>query len=214
MNIYQYLLAVVVIPISSNLSQAVEFDLFFEEADAGINWSGVVDTTTDTLSIYDWAVTGNDFYPRSSSLPMTFSAVSGAFGSYDIPDDWDGSLNNWGFISDSTWLEYNWTNAATEKDGGDLAFGGTNPPPLAVGLTLEYTPSSATESGGLIFLTPEHFARTYTNEHTYTDVLNGGGTVLKATTVKLDGAILAVPEPSSSLLLLMGAAGALTRRKR
>ncbi len=216
MNTPKYALAAVLLPLFVSSAQAVEFTLKFEEADAGIRWTGIVDSTADTLAITAWDVTGNQFYPTSNSLPMMFSAVSGEFGSYDVPDDWDGNLENWGFISDNTWLDYQWTNAATEKDGGDLAFGGINPPPLAVGLTLEYTPSSIQQSGDLFFITPEHFARTYTDTHTLASPLHGAN--LTATSMKLDGveisAAQAVPEPSSALLLLVGAAGALVRRKR
>lgn len=209
MNILNHLLATILLPATASTALAAEFTLEFEQESAGVNWSGIVDTTADTLTISDWSVTGDSFYPASTSRPITFNAVSGDADVYDIPDDWDGTLSNWGFLSESAWSNYEWTDAATEATGvkgAAISFDIQDvTPSLAVGLTLDLVPGKDDKSG----FVADSFARTYTNDYTYSNEPNG---TITATTVRFDA--VAVPEPSSAMLLLVGAAGALTRRKR
>lgn len=75
------------------------FSVEFTDLD-GPQWSGLVDTTTDTATINSWIENpgGTDFW-TPVNLPLTLIAVDGS-GNYDVPDNWDGSIDNtWGFLS-------------------------------------------------------------------------------------------------------------------
>jgi len=185
---------------------AVDFNIEFQDTSSGIDWSGVVDTTADTLSITDWTVTGNSLYPAviSDGAPMVFDAVSGDNGSFDVPDSWDGSLNNWGFLSRLGWLQYSWTNKS-QQEGGDFSFSATNNNKIGLGV-IEF-------DGGARIVDGQEVTgnqRNYSSTPAFTDSANGR----TATPTTFTATPVPVPEPSSVMLLFVGAAGLLTHRKR
>ncbi len=207
MNIPRYALTLLAIPLTTSSALAVDFNVFFEDTSTGVDWTGVVDTTTDTLSISQWNTTGNEFYLGQSSLPIIFNAVTGSDGSFDIPDTWDGTLTNWGFVSENPFTTYQWT----DRFGSEIAFDLPNTNGVGVGVIETYIEESIIGSGKGATVTPARVDRTYTNSAATHDPINSR--TLTATTFTTTSAE-AVPEPSSAMLLLVGAAGALTRRKR
>jgi hypothetical protein len=82
----------------------------------GLHFTGTVDTTTDLLTIHSWQDEDPDRW--GPQLPAVWPAIyirediSNAFPErgtpyrfpltnadyFDIPDDWDGSIDQWGFI--------------------------------------------------------------------------------------------------------------------
>jgi len=75
------------------------FSVSFTDLD-GPQWSGLLDTTTDAVSINSWIENpgGTDFW-TPATLPLTLIAVDGS-GLYDVPDNWNGIIDNtWGFLS-------------------------------------------------------------------------------------------------------------------
>jgi len=207
MNNYKSLIVVLAMSCSASPLLAVDYKIHFQDATTGIDWSGVVDTTTNTLSITEWTATGNDFYPTaiSENNPVVFNAVTGANSSYDIADVWDGTMPNWGFLSELNWANYNWTNKPAQESGEGVAFFSSEPSKIGLGVKEVFQP----EIRGDDFIIPAGNQRTYTGAQKFTDQVNGNSEIT-ATNFTVE----AVPEPSSVMLLLVGATGLLARRKR
>ncbi|MBX3432818.1 MAG: hypothetical protein KF847_05825 [Pirellulales bacterium] len=78
-------------------------------------WTGVVDTTTNTLTINTWIelpLHGAEFWVPQN-LPLVWPAKHfndlGEAADYDVPDDFDGTIDQtWAFISDQTLREMAW----------------------------------------------------------------------------------------------------------
>jgi hypothetical protein len=74
-------------------------------------WTGVVDTTTDLLTIRTWQelpLHGNEFW-IPQSLPMVWPARNSSGGLFDVPDTFDGRINDsFAFISDLTLRQMDW----------------------------------------------------------------------------------------------------------
>jgi len=206
MPITKYIFAALAIPFTTSLSQATDYDVVFVDTNSGVNWTGVVNTKKDTLSISQWTATGFDMFPKQDSLPMIFNAVTGASGNYDIPDTWDGSLTNWGFVSENAFVNYNWI----DSNGGEIGIDLPNTNGIGIGVIETYVEESIIGSGKGATVTPARVDRTYTDSPTMSDPINGRN----LTPTTFTASPVPVPEPSSALLLLVGAAGALTRRKR
>jgi hypothetical protein len=60
--------------------------------------SGIVDTTTDTFSIYSWTDTSLSWTPSSTQFPIEMQAFTSSGSRYDIPDLWDGTMSGWAFL--------------------------------------------------------------------------------------------------------------------
>ena len=204
MNKAKSFISAIALSLTTSPIFAVDFDVHFQNTSSGIDWSGVVDTTADTLSITDWAVTGNSLYPAviSDANPIIFDAVTGSDSSFDVPDNWDGSFQGWGFLSRQGWLNNTWTNKA-QQEGGDFSMSASHNNKIGLGLS-EFDGGARIENGKEV----SGLQRAYTDSPTFTDHANG--TVESPTSFTA----VAVPEPSSAMLLVLGATSFLVRRKR
>ena len=93
------LFSMIMIFICAGTANAALFNVDFNDNTAS-HWTGVVNTTTDTLTFTSW--TENAGFPTLliPSLPMVWDAVDGTGSSFDVPDNWDGNFGtNWGFLS-------------------------------------------------------------------------------------------------------------------
>ena len=75
---------------------------------------GTVDTSTDSFTISSWTGTGTPWTPDAGEFPLTLQAYTlaglGTSVSYDVADNWDGTMSGWAFllpqgtgVSDLTW---------------------------------------------------------------------------------------------------------------
>src|SRR5262245_41194584 len=74
-------------------------------------WTGFVDTETDSLTIQTWTelpLHGSDFWiPRD--LPLVWPARNSLGGLYDVPDSFDGHIDDsFAFISNLTLRDMGW----------------------------------------------------------------------------------------------------------
>jgi len=92
------------------------------ETQGGPLWTGIVDTTLDTLTIYTWIEQADsiDFWsPDPTSMPLVWSAVDNTGAPFDVPDGFDGIIDStFAFISPQNVHEMTWLQSATE--GGPL----------------------------------------------------------------------------------------------
>ena len=72
-------------------------------------WSGTIDTATDTLTIDAWNnLTENDLYVDwAPEVGAVWPALDGD-GRHDIPDEWNGYIDHWGFIAPKAPDFHNW----------------------------------------------------------------------------------------------------------
>ncbi|NIZ62783.1 hypothetical protein DL239_17580 [Sedimentitalea sp. CY04] len=107
-------------------SHAATFDVAYTDND-GPQWTGIVDSTTDTFTILSWAegAGGIGYWtPTSASLPLLFNAVTAALDPFDVPDDWDGTIgNNWGFLSDLIKSDIEWQEGNFSGNNSHLGWG-------------------------------------------------------------------------------------------
>ena len=101
----------------------------------GPHWTGVVDTTSNQLTIHTWTENaGGTVYwtPTLASLPLVWPAVDGAGAPYDVPDTFATSLIDatFAFISPTTLGSMSWNEGSqpvftTEYPGwgGDVSDG-------------------------------------------------------------------------------------------
>jgi len=90
----------VFVSILFTLSYATQFCVEYNDYDK-LHWTGTVDTEQDTLTIDTWL---SDYF-WNPQTPLVWNAQTRSPQSsyvlqpYDVPDDWDGTIQNWGFIS-------------------------------------------------------------------------------------------------------------------
>lgn len=98
----------------------------------GPQWTGVVDTTTDSLIIQTWVEGAGDTDWWTPSTPLTFQAyLAPAFPAtfaeltaFDVADDWDGTIGaNWGFLSDLTKDVITWNEGVFTDNTSRLGWG-------------------------------------------------------------------------------------------
>ena len=96
--------------------------------------SGFVDTTADQATFNTWTENsgGVDFF-TPVSLPIVLDAVDSTGASFDVGDDWDGTIGStWAFIAPldnfaTAWNEGAITNDFNQFFGLGGAFNGTSP---------------------------------------------------------------------------------------
>jgi len=83
-----------------------------------------VNTTTDSMTINTWTeIAGNFEYWTPSDLPRVYPAINSVGGTYDVPDNWDGTIDsNWGFVNPDKlpvagWTEGSYAALALVHDG-------------------------------------------------------------------------------------------------
>ena len=194
---YLTLIALTVTVLSSTSAKAEVWDVVYGDGVAGgLDWTGVVDSSTDTLTINSWSGGAhgvlNYWNVGGSDLPLVFNSITGAAGSessFDVPDDWDGTFNNWGFLSASAVSGIDWVEGSGAALNAHLGWGvndtrSTNTPAL--------TYSNDT---GAFFNIPVFPLQTINS-------------------FSAPAEITVAPEPSSILLLSLGFIGVLLSRKR
>lgn len=122
------ILAILSVPVSAN---AAQLSVQFTDND-GPQWTGIVDTTTDTLTINTWVegAGGRDFWTPTGPLTFkayeaaTFNTTFGALTPFDVPDGWDGSIGpDWGFLSDLTKQQISWNQGVFTANNSRLGWG-------------------------------------------------------------------------------------------
>jgi hypothetical protein len=66
-----------------------------------IAWTGTVDTKTDQLTILSWETFVNPYYvvwEPEGVVGSVWQALD-LNGFYDVPDDWNGTVDDWGFVA-------------------------------------------------------------------------------------------------------------------
>ena len=123
------LLAVLLSPMASN---ATLISVEWTDND-GPQWTGVVDTTTDSLVIQTWVEGAGGFdWWTPASPPITFHAylaplfptTFAALSAFDVPDNWDGTIGaDWGFLSDLTKDAISWNEGVFTGNTSRLGWG-------------------------------------------------------------------------------------------
>lgn len=110
---------------------AVLVGIDFNDAN-GPRWTGVVDTTSNQLTINTWTENAGDpVFWTPTSLPLVWPAVDGAGVPYDVPDTFATSLIDatFAFISTTTLASMQWNEgtslltASRPGWGGDVSAG-------------------------------------------------------------------------------------------
>lgn len=97
-------------------ANAALIDVFFTDLD-GPQWTGSVDTSADTLTISSWTEgIGGISYWTPSSLPLVWDAKDNSGSSFDVPDDWDGTIGStWGYLSPDDLSAISWNEGTFDS---------------------------------------------------------------------------------------------------
>ncbi|MEH6814655.1 MAG: PEP-CTERM sorting domain-containing protein [Motiliproteus sp.] len=116
----------------SNFAAATLFDVTFTDND-GPQWTGAVDSNTDSLVIQTWAEgAGGTGYWTPSTLPLSFTAYQcpvfnctfAQLNLFDVADNWDGTIGaDWGFLSDITKDNISWNEGVFTANTSRLGWG-------------------------------------------------------------------------------------------
>jgi hypothetical protein len=109
---------VVLVVAATNHSRGAEYAVEYTDNDR-LHWTGVVDTTANTLAIDTWEVYAHSrpfWRPDLDAGVLAadgnlwlFDAVIEDGSEYDVPDNWDGQIaNNWAFLSRHAYGEIQW----------------------------------------------------------------------------------------------------------
>lgn len=95
------MLAAGLVLLLSSPVQATLYEVSWESI-GGPEWTGIVDSTTDALTITSWsedpAVLPYQYF-ELTDFATTWNAISATGAVYDVPDDWDMTIGtNWGFV--------------------------------------------------------------------------------------------------------------------
>ncbi|EGV28315.1 hypothetical protein ThidrDRAFT_3848 [Thiorhodococcus drewsii AZ1] len=100
----------------------------------GSQWTGIVDTITDSLMLTSWIEGAGDksWWTPIDPTSIIFHAYQGSrfqntlssLTSYDVPDVWNGTIDaNWGFLSDLGKKEILWKEGEFTGNNSRLAWG-------------------------------------------------------------------------------------------
>jgi hypothetical protein len=88
---------------------------------------GDVNTLTNTFVVTSWVEnSGGDHWwsPAPASLPLHYTALDSSGAVFDVPDNWDGHMNGWAFISDLSNPAILWNEGAFTAFAGHHGWGG------------------------------------------------------------------------------------------
>ncbi len=182
---------------TANSAQAIVYDVSIDWENY-LNWTGVVDTTTDTFTLTSWTtIEGRTFTPLADQFPITFTAQT-ATGSFDVADSWDGTIgSDWAFVSSMTLADVDWIESFYSSFSDlYLAWGGR------AGL---FAPFDYSDNEGRLGWVPTG-AGLLTSPHNVVSVVTEAGAP----------SLPAVPTPTSFPLMatLLGGAGLFLRRRK
>jgi hypothetical protein len=118
-------------PASATLVNVTYYDqgVVNPEFAGGPLWTGRVDTVANTVTILTWTelpLHGSEFW-IPQNLPLVWPARNAAGGLYDVPDSFDGHIDEtWAFVSDQTLSQMGWRQPT---------FNYATNPPVLVSLT-------------------------------------------------------------------------------
>lgn len=177
---------------STATSQAQTWNVSYGHATT-LNWTGVVDSVSDTLTISSWTNSASATYwtPSASEMPLVFASITGAAGSetsYDVPSNWDGTFNGWGFIAANPNNSISWVDGSSVS-GTHIGWSVTDGRTLATPtLTYNNDVGSMRNIPVSSHVTLNEYSSTVT--------------------------ITPVPEPSSTVLIGLGSLAIIVRRRR
>ncbi len=182
-------------------AKAAFFDIEFIDED-GPHWTGTVNTELDVLEIVSWEEGAGGIDWWTPITPLIWVAVDGDGENYDVPNNWDGSLEGFGFLSLDTLTDMQWQQGSIDPGPG---FGWRYVRPgWGIATTLPITGEEefilGTGNNWLGFL-PQ-------NENPQ------GAARLLANSVSVQERGIQVAEPGTLPLVLIGLAGLALRRRQ
>lgn len=117
-------MTILVLLLCADRAGAVLFDVELIDND-GPHILGQVNSNTDELTVSSWTENpgGINFW-TPSDLPRTYLATSSTGAAFDVPNDWNGTIDStWGFIALNTlpgsgWNEGSFTTVTPQIHGG------------------------------------------------------------------------------------------------
>ncbi len=180
-------------------ANALLIDVEFQDDD-GPQWAGIVNTKTDELTITSWSEGTGSIAWWTPLTTLTWEARDFDGYKYDVLDNWDGSLVDFGFLSEDMLSELSWL----EGDIEGAAAGWTTVRP-GWGIT-----STILATGEEIFFQGKG--------NTWLGFLPQGDNPAGASRTIADSVSFTprveVPEPNSLVLLSLGIIGVLGARKQ
>lgn len=121
-----YKMAIVLVLMMMSISaHATLYDVTYNNTDT-VSWTGIVDTSTDTLTLSTFADNpGNKpIWTPTNPTNIVFHAVLGNLAAFDVSDTWDGAIGTtWGFLSDLTKPQINWNEGNFVGNSSRLGWG-------------------------------------------------------------------------------------------
>ncbi|WNO11613.1 PEP-CTERM sorting domain-containing protein [Teredinibacter sp. KSP-S5-2] len=192
-------LSLILIFCLSMKANALLIDVEFQDND-GPQWKGTVNTKTDELTITSWSEGAGAITWWTPLSPLTWVARDFSGNKYDVLDNWDGSLVDFGFLSDDMLSELSWHDGIIEGASSGWT---TVRPGWGITSMIGLTGYEEFYQGG---------------GNTWLGFLPQGDNPMGAARTIADSvsfiARVEVPEPSSLTLLLLGITGVLVRRKQ
>jgi hypothetical protein len=109
------------------------FDVSYFDAD-GPQWTGVVDTTADTLTLATWTegAGGRSWWTPTDPSSLVFNALQAPLFPadlsqlvpFDVPESWDGTIGaDWGFVSAAGKQDIAWNEGVFADNNSRLGWG-------------------------------------------------------------------------------------------
>ncbi len=168
----------------------------------GPQWTGVVDTNADTLTINSWSegLGGMSFWTPSTPALMFHAYAKPSFNTtnfndlinYDISDAWNGLIGqSWGFLSDLTKKQISWDQGEFLGNDARLGWG------LTQGNDGKVNFSQFTDQNHFLFIPRGEFL----NSISYANSVETS-----------PSSSVSVPEPSTLAIFALGMLGVASRR--
>jgi hypothetical protein len=108
------------------LVRAAQFSVHLVDT-TGPTIDGLVNTATDTFRINSWgnAPSATTWTPTLNQFPLTLCALSDSATSFDVPDNWNGSISSWAFVlpPGQSITTVQWQQGIPSGSFADVSFG-------------------------------------------------------------------------------------------